>query len=388
MKGHYFPIEIEIALAAWQEFSAIKKPMFRKKGVWAAAVEYALSHLNDYYSVTQKYIATKYNVSANSISKNYYRLLNFWNAFADTEDYDGPYFPPTIGHNRRAVERETAAIQAYLEQAKPKDEEELQQILANINKQELPKPTLTSPKSQSQELIYDAWEFDNPKERIKLAKKALQIYPYNADAYLILAEDSAVSLPKQKALLLKGLEAGEKSLDPDLFQNDIGHFWGILETRPYMRVKSALAQCLWELGEQEDALNHLRELLKLNPNDNQGIRYLLSTYLLAANKLVEYKEVLDKYGEEGSANLLYNRALVEYKQKNKPLADSYLQQAFQFNPYVADYLSGKKNPPPISPLYYSPGGEDEAQIYAIVHKELWVQTKGALEWLLSILIDQ
>jgi hypothetical protein len=28
--------------------------------------------------------------------------------------------------------------------------------------------------------------------------------------------------------------AGERSLGPKAFEEDAGHFWGILETRPYM----------------------------------------------------------------------------------------------------------------------------------------------------------
>lgn len=379
MKGYYFPLEIEIALATWQEFSSNLKPLFRKKGVWAAAVEYALSYLSC-TSVYQKDIAAKYNVSVNSISKNYYKFLSYWNYFRDTED-DEPYFPPTIGYNRKIVEREIAALHAYLEQVKPKDEKELQQIIAEINKKGLPKVTTASPEFQSQELIYDAWETGDPREKIKLAKKALQIYPYNADAYLILAEESAMSLPLQKAFLLKGLEAGEKSLGSDFFQKNTGNFWSIIESRPYMRVKSALAQCLWELGEKENALQHLRELLELNPNDNQGIRYLLLSYLLATNRLEECKKLLEKYDEDYSANWLYNKALVEYKRKDKALADLYLQKALEFNPHVVDYLLGTKCLPFIPPQYYSPGAEDEAQIYAIGHKELWSQTKGALRWL-------
>lgn len=33
-----------------------------------------------------------------------------------------------------------------------------------------------------------------------------------------------------------------------------GHFWGILETRFYMRARAGLAEALWELGERDAAI--------------------------------------------------------------------------------------------------------------------------------------
>ena len=141
-----------------------------------------------------------------------------------------------------------------MEQAQPKDEEELQQILEKINEEGLPEELPVTPKSQSQNIIYDAWEIDDSNEKVRLAKKALQIYPYNADAYLILAQETAESLQEQKVLLLQGLEAGEKSLGSNFMQNNMGNFWGIVSTILYAS-KYTLAQCLWELG-KEEALTH------------------------------------------------------------------------------------------------------------------------------------
>src|SRR2546421_12928373 len=48
-----------------------------------------------------------------------------------------------------------------------------------------------------------------------------------------------------------------------------GHFWGFLETRPYMRARAGLASTLLQLGDIDSALAHYRDMLKLIPNDNQ-----------------------------------------------------------------------------------------------------------------------
>jgi tetratricopeptide (TPR) repeat protein len=81
-------------------------------------------------------------------------------------------------------------------------------------------------------------------------------------------------------LYAKGVEAGELALGPRGFKEYAGHFWGFLETRPYMRARAGLASTLLQLGDVDGALAHYRDMLKLNPNDNQGIRYVVAGCLL------------------------------------------------------------------------------------------------------------
>ncbi len=69
---------------------------------------------------------------------------------------------------------------------------------------------------------------------------------------------------------------------------------------------------LLQLGDVDAALEHFRAMLKLNPNDNQGIRYLLLAGLLRRNDLPGAKALLAAYGEEWSANWLYTRALIAF----------------------------------------------------------------------------
>src|SRR5947199_51392 len=118
--------------------------------------------------------------------------------------------------------------------------------------------------------MYRAWETTGRQARITLAKRALAISPLCADAYVLLAEESAESLEEAKALYARGVEAGELALGPKTFKEDVGYFWGLLETRPYMRARAGLAQALWTSGSRDEAIAHYREMLRLNPGDNQG----------------------------------------------------------------------------------------------------------------------
>ena len=133
--------------------------------------------------------------------------------------------------------------------------------------------------AKAQDVMYEAWERTTSRSRTALARKALGISPLCADAYVLLAEE-ARSLEEARDLYAKGVEAGELALGPRGFNEYAGHFWGFLETRPYMRARAGLASTLLQLGDIDGALVHYRDMLGLNPNDNQGIRYVLAGCLL------------------------------------------------------------------------------------------------------------
>ena len=76
------------------------------------------------------------------------------------------------------------------------------------------------------------------------------------------------------------MAAGERALGAQAFEEDVGHFWGLLETRPYMRARAGLAASLWTAGDEVEAVEHYQDMLRLNPGDNQGHRYVLLGCLL------------------------------------------------------------------------------------------------------------
>jgi hypothetical protein len=97
--------------------------------------------------------------------------------------------------------------------------------------------------AKAQDVMYDAWECTNSRSRSALVRKALCISPLCADAYNLLAEE-ARSVEEARDLYSKGVEAGELALGPKSFKEYAGHFWGFLETRPYMRARAGLAGTL------------------------------------------------------------------------------------------------------------------------------------------------
>lgn len=76
---------------------------------------------------------------------------------------------------------------------------------------------------------------------------------------------------------------GDMFTPPNVFESGVGHFWGISETRPYMRARFGLVDALLRnLGSAggrfdvvQDALDHLLDMLRLCRSDNVGVRGLI-----------------------------------------------------------------------------------------------------------------
>ncbi len=236
----------------------------------------------------------------------------------------------------------------------------------------------------AQELIYDAWETGSKSERIRLAKRALVIDPNCADAYNLLAQDAAKSLEAAREYYKKGMEAGRHTLGEKLFREMKGQFWSFLDTRPYMRSKAGFMQCLWEDGECDAAIDEAKTMLDLNINDNQGIRYILITYLAGLGRYDELDRFMSKggYKNDCAAEWLYTRALLSFVRKgDNESSRRELKKAVKANQYVPDYLTRKKPIPRWLPDRITWGGEDEAFCYAAQNMGAWVKAPGALDWL-------
>jgi len=243
----------------------------------------------------------------------------------------------------------------------------------------LPLPAHT-PLEQAQELMYEAWDSFG-KRRVELARRALDISRDCADAYVLLAEKTARTLNEAKDLYEQGVRAGERALGSQ-FEEYVGHFWGIMETRPYMRARAGLAQCLWTLGKRQRSIEHYTDMLRLNPNDNQGIRYILATCLLEQGSDDALGKLLRQYKDDPAATWLYSRALWMFRQEGATeKANVWLKESLERNRFVPSYLLGKKRLPKRLPEYIGFGDENEAIAYAAEAMKVWQKTEGALEWL-------
>jgi tetratricopeptide (TPR) repeat protein len=239
-----------------------------------------------------------------------------------------------------------------------------------------------TPLEEAQQLVYEAYDARTKKKRIQLAKKALDISPDCADAYILLADEDANTPREARVYYQQALEAGERAIGPEVFEEDAGHFWGITETRPYMRARAALAQLEWMLGNRRKAIDHLKDMLRLNPNDNQGVRYVLINWLLETGEPDEIQAVLDQFADDIMAGMLYSRALWAFKRFGDiEEARDALANAIKQNPHVPPFLLFEKIPSQKIPEFMGVGDESEAVVYTADARTSWQRVDGALDWL-------
>lgn len=218
---------------------------------------------------------------------------------------------------------------------------------------------------------------------MRLAKKALKIDPDCADALVLLAENAA-TLSEAFELYGQGVRAAERSLGKDFLKEYAGYFWGTVETRPYMRARAGLADCLWRLGRREEAVEHYQQMLELNPGDNQGIRYRLVNHLLELDRMGDADALLHRYPDDGAAEWFYTSALLEFRRfGDSAESRRLLSRARRANRHVPAYLLGERQLPQFLPEYIQPGQADEAVSYVAAALPVWRAIPGAITWLRS-----
>ncbi len=244
-----------------------------------------------------------------------------------------------------------------------------------------PAPDENTSRDKAQVLLEQAYQEPDEARRVELADAALAAWPDCADAYVLLAEHA--SNRKAAAVLYeKGVAAGERAIGPEMFRQAEGHFWGVLETRPYMRARLGLAHVLWTTARRDEAVRHLQDLLRLNPNDNQGARYTLAGFLLFLDRDDDLEQLLDCYPDEALAAWAYTRTLLAFRRHGDAIESRrLLKKAVKENKHVPSYLLGQKFPPSRQPQYYRPGDESAAVEYLGGFMAGWKSTPGAIAWL-------
>ena len=279
------------------------------------------------------------------------------------------------------TEKDLAKLMEQIKKQEFKSTDELNDFLNNMMGQSLNDlPERTDKKGRSQDLVYEAYEQPVSKGK-KLVKQALELDPNNADAYNYLASIEK-DIDKSIKLYEKAIKAGEKTLGKKFLKEEKGYFWGMLETRPYMRAKAGLADCLFVKKEVDKAIEIYEEMLELNPNDNQGIRYLLSNLLLNKNDLTKFELFIKNSEDEDCAVRNYNNALYNFKKFGRTKeSEKVLLQAYNNNKFVIDYMLGNKKTPDELPQYIGRGDENEAVSYVNETWPIWDKTEEAFDWL-------
>jgi tetratricopeptide (TPR) repeat protein len=289
----------------------------------------------------------------------------------------------------RAAERSSVRIARFLETQRLDSLDEVNAVLDDVNARglfdmpadEAAGRDLTA-LERAQELAYDAMDAEG-RLQVKRARQALAISADCADAWVILAE--AASTPEMALeRYQQAVAAGVRAIGPDRFESLAGEFWGNLDTRPYMRARLGLAQTLRALGHDEDAVSHLRELLRLNPNDNQGVRYVLVVALLELDQHEEAGTLLGEHEDDIQALWPYARALWRFRTEGDTARTrAALDEAVAANPHVMKYLLDPDSIPLSRPPHFALGSKEEAAYIGDELADAYEVTPGLKDWLRS-----
>jgi tetratricopeptide (TPR) repeat protein len=272
-------------------------------------------------------------------------------------------------------------LHRLLESQNFKTLEEAQKFMQSLIGKPIPSfPTeVLSTKEKAQDLIFEAYELSPVQGKLR-AETALYLDIDCIEAYEYLAslEDTA-----EIAIIFfeKGVSVGRKLYGGAYLKAHKGMFWGLHETRAFMRCLQQYADCLTHLGQISQAAAILEEMLQLNPNDNQGVRYQLLLLLLQLDEHKKFLKYDKMFIEDNMTAILFTRALFVFKTEGEnDRASEWLTKALKSNKHVAKKLL---SPRPITELAdaYTLGSEDEANFYASFAKDVWNSTKGAKDWL-------
>ena len=217
------------------------------------------------------------------------------------------------------------------------------------------------------------------RRRVQLARQALELDP-DCATRMSSSLNKPVRSKTNWITIAKGWKRGAP-LGSSFFSENMGDFWGISTTRPYMRARLGLAASLAAMGNINEAVAHYQELLRLNPGDNQGVRYFLLPKLLAAGRDLDAAKLLKQYDEE-SANWAYARALLAFRLSGRGAAASReLRTALRINAHLPELLCSDAAIP--QPPHYAFGSFEEACVAAEELRPAFQAAPGALDWILE-----
>lgn len=220
-------------------------------------------------------------------------------------------------------------------------------------------------------VLDDAYELlekaENTKSKIqalKYAKEAYAMCPACFDAVLFQVDFEDNPLKRWK-LLNEGLSFEKDRLEKEGYfkKDNIGHFYGIFETRPYISGLYTKVEYLIIDGKIKQARDICLEILKLNESDNMGARYMLMAIYAFLEEKNDMLKLYKKYTEE-SLGMLIPLFILFYKLSNENKSKEYLDRINNANSNFIKFFDGTmKEYKDVDNDYYAIGDVSEVTMY-------------------------
>lgn len=225
--------------------------------------------------------------------------------------------------------------------------------------------------------LYDrAMETYNDSEARRLLKQAIKLKPNFTDAKIELTCFLDDEFKRIRELEKLEKEEREYLESEEYFKEEnISHFYGILETRPYIRLLYIIASHYQQIGSYRKAIELYENIIYLNDNDNMGVRYSLMGLYAMLEECEKMEEIINHYPEDSIPTHLFQFVLA-YKQVDYTKARRHLKAIQMKVPDFKKLVKGQLDEDDVETHfiegYYSPFTLEEIVIYMTEFETIFV----------------
>ncbi len=223
---------------------------------------------------------------------------------------------------------------------------------------------------------YYMGELDRAKQ---ILKKIISDDPHFIDGLTLLG-DLMLTMGNQKKGFeyhRKAVEVGEKII-PESFEGKIQ--WGFLENRPFLRALYSHAYDLLTQQQLQKSIKKFEEILQYNPNDNQGVRWLIGDLYFVNGEIKQAESTYKK--ELDYPPYRYSYGLVRFSQKDYTRAVKFFRKGIISNIYISDLIR-RKLPLIDYQIWHGSNLElpETAYTYLDIMAQKWVEFPEAIDLL-------
>lgn len=163
--------------------------------------------------------------------------------------------------------------------------------------------------------------------------------------------------------------------------------WSWMENRPLLRILMNQLHACWRRGESRQATSLAQQLLRLNPNDNQGIRSLLMNAYLEQSEYQQAVDLAQIYDDSFFPEISLGKVLALYQLGQLEAAEAAWLRTKSALKHAKRYLTASSlNPPKFNEEGYgiTIGSKEQMWVYRQEMREIWLRARGIMKWLKSL----
>ncbi|MCH3951639.1 MAG: hypothetical protein LKE33_12010 [Acidaminococcus sp.] len=220
-------------------------------------------------------------------------------------------------------------------------DQELQKFVKQYNSKRPRKMTARTAKTADDFFDLAYKEKSNIKKREYL-EKGLALNPDDLDAMRYLAhlksKNCFEELQNIEQVVKRGYEIFKKEL-----KNDVGEFYDIFETRPFIRTLRYYAGLLADTACYTRAIKIGEEIIRLNVNDSTGARFLLMHLYAFMEDDRKAVRLFKKYKSDSAIGFLLPLSMLYFKLGEIQKAEHYLLMLKELGPDLEQFIEYIRN---------------------------------------------